>query len=84
MIPKECESINVKIQELNAQKKELQADLPGLAGAQKWALLQQISALQHKITTLKNELNSCILRGGGKLPLKATFNAAFTLRTSYP
>ncbi|SDO17534.1 hypothetical protein SAMN04487897_109104 [Paenibacillus sp. yr247] len=83
MIPKECQSINQKILDLKAEKRDLQSDLIGLTGAGKWTLLQHIAVIQGKITTLNNQLNSCIVQHGGKIPLSATLSATFSLRTSF-
>jgi hypothetical protein len=83
MIPKECQSINQTILDLKAEKKALQSDLIGTTLTEKWSILQQISHIQGKITTLTHQLNLCIVQHGGKIALNATFSSTFSLRTSF-
>jgi hypothetical protein len=60
-VPPECQPIADKIVDLEAEKRSLQEDLPGLTGGEKWSTLQDIAAINTKISDERRALDQCVL-----------------------
>ena len=63
-IPSQCKLLAAELEELKARKEDLQSQLPGLAGSQKWQVLAGVASLTRKIQAAANRLDACILAFG--------------------
>ncbi len=60
-VPTQCQGIAAEIDQLVADKQDLQSQLPGLTGAEKFQVLAQINRLTTQINAANTRLNACIL-----------------------
>jgi hypothetical protein len=82
-LPAACRSIQLKINELKAEREALQADLQEASTPQKSGLASAIARLTNQISQKNTELSSCKIRNGIPVALNAGFTGRVTLTTTF-
>ena len=63
-VPSQCQGIADELEQLNAEKRDLQSQLEGLAGPEKWKIVAEIARIMTKIQATSGRLDACVLAFG--------------------